>query len=210
MKRLFVPVFALLVCLAALGSEAIAGILWTADWTPGTNAVISDSGKNQITFKNEAPYTVEGNSDITATRLEVAPVVDDFDTFTGQNYSLKLKLTDKASGKSEDFSFSGSLTGTISFKDGAGSSNVDNTFNDPVTVTKVIGANEYTVTIGPYTPPPAPGGNPSAISAHVDVTPYNGEEPPNETPEPTSLVLAGLGIAGLGARAWKKRKLFTA
>lgn len=212
MKRLFVPVFALLVCLAAIGSEALAGIVWIADWSPGTPTVVSDSGKNQVNFTNQPSITLEGNSDLTAANLSLAKVVGPSDTFTSQNYSLKLKLTDKASGEFKEFQFAGSLTGTVTGADDgiAASVNIDNEFKAPESITLQIGDNDYTVTIGPYAPVAPPGGIPGAISAHIDVTPHNGEEPPNETPEPTSLVLAGLGVAGLGMRAWRKRKLFTA
>lgn len=63
-----------------------------------------------------------------------------------------------------------------------------------------VGWRKYTVKINSFTPPGQPGGAPGSIQAVVTIVPTDppggsGEEPPpTETPEPASLVLAGLGV----------------
>jgi PEP-CTERM motif-containing protein len=202
MKRLMRPLLATaLGLLLFTGAQAHAAILWTADWTPGTTTVISDSGNNQILFSNQPAITVGGNSDVVATNISVNDhVVGASDTFTHQNYSLALKLTDQASGQFTTLTFSGNLTGTIT----PNSSNIANVFTGTLTQTVDLGTNVYTVTIGPYTPPGPAGSNPGSIGAHVDVQPNSGHEP-NNTPEPSTMLLSCLGLAGLGWRTWRKQ-----
>lgn len=70
------------------------------------------------------------------------------------------------------------------------------------------GWRKYTVEIASFTPPGQPGGAPGSIQAIVHVTDANGpgpgdggsgggSTPPAQTPEPASLLLAGLGLPAL-------------
>lgn len=72
------------------------------------------------------------------------------------------------------------------------------------------GWRKYTVEIASFTPPGQPGGAPGSIQAIVHVTDANapppgggsgndggGDPPPAQTPEPASLLLAGLGLPAL-------------
>jgi hypothetical protein len=208
MKRLSVPLFAVALGLFA-GVNARADILWSYDFTPGTATVISDSGNNSITFTNQPLFNASNNSDVVATNIAVkTPVVGTSDTFTHQNYTIKMYLKDTASGAftAVPLLFSGDLTGTIT----PTSTNIVNEF-DPahVTATVTLGSNTYTATIGNYTPPGPAGSIPGSFSVHVTVVHNGGHEPPptNDVPEPSTMLLSCLGLAGLGLRAWRKRRL---
>jgi hypothetical protein len=187
------------------GATARADIQWSYDFTPSSSSVISDSGNNSITFTNQAKLPAAGSSDVVATNLFVkTPVTGSSDTFTHQNYSLNMVLIDTASGKSTTLLISGDLTGTIT----PNSSNIVNEFDASHTSYSFdLGNNHYTVNAGSYTPvPPAGSTTGGAISVHVDATANNGQSPPpNDVPEPSTIVLSFLGLAGAGLGAWKKR-----
>jgi hypothetical protein len=188
------------------GTAARADLVpWSYNWSPKDPAVFADSpGTGKITFTNEPSGNAVGTSDIVATNLKTFSTADPAtpDTFTNKGYTLFLTLTDKPSGQSTTFTFNGVFNGTIS----SASSNITNTFTNGNIHTAVLGGNTYTVTIGQFTPPPPPGAsNSGSISATAIVSVRNG--PPNHgTPEPSSLVLAGLGLTGLGFVSWRKRR----
>jgi hypothetical protein len=133
------------------------------------------------------------------------------DHFTNKNYSLIVDLTDSASNKSGMLTFTGSLNGTLSLT----SANIKNTFIGPLTQHLDLGGNLYTVTIGPYAAPGIPDSTQTgSISAHVSVQPEGptgggsgGPVPPpsRQTPEPSTLLLAGLGLSALGMAGWRHR-----
>jgi len=204
MNRISAPLYAAICAIALFaGTEAQAAIVWQFDWTPGTSTVISDSGNNQINFSNQPALSASGNSDIIATSITIGtPFVGTSDTFTHQNYSLKLKLTDTASGEFATLTFTGDLTGPVT----SSSADIDNVFDVAHSVAEVdLGDNHYKVTIGPYTPPGPPGSFPGSIGAHVEVRP-NGGADPHDTPEPSTLLMSCLGLAGIGFRSWRKRQ----
>ncbi len=97
------------------------------------------------------------------------------------------------------FVFSGKLFGTLT----ANSAVITSTFNTPVTVAQTVGGNLYTVTIGPFSAPSGPNStNVGSIGAPVDVN----ADVVRQAPEPSSLVLTGLGLAGLaGGWRWRRR-----
>ena len=70
-------------------------------------------------------------------------------------------------------------------------------------ITKVLGTNEYTVKFVSYTPPgPPDSGNKGSIAYHVTVRNLDIQK----APEPSTMLLAGLGASFLGLGAWRKRR----
>jgi hypothetical protein len=168
---------------------------WSYAWSTTTAAVPGDQGNSgEVIFTAQPGGTSGGKSTITAaavSTLSDAPA-SNLDTFTGEKYSLTLTLTDTASGKSGTLTFTGKLFGTL----GQGSANITSTLDSPLTQTLVLGNDTFKVTIGPFTPPGPPSATQSgAVSATVDPS-AGGTPPPAQAPEPTALVLAGLGAAG--------------
>jgi hypothetical protein len=134
-----------------------------------------------------------GDSYLVATNLQAhsTATVQNPDVFTNKTYTLSLFLQDKASGKGGTVSFTGEFNGSLT----ADSTNLTNTFTGATTASLVLGNNQYTVTIGPYTAPGPTGAvNYGSIAARADVK----VSPLISLPEPSSCLLALLaGCYGL-------------
>jgi hypothetical protein len=179
---------------------------WSYDFDRSPTVVTGGTGG--ITLTNEPSGHAAGNSDIVATNLKVFSSADPTspDHLAPSKYTLTLALTDDASHQSATLSFTGTLSGTYS----SGSASVKNMFTGLTMQTVTLGGNLYMVTMGPYSPPGPPSATlAGSIAAHVDVRPgQGGGNPPpggggnpppvNHSPEPSTFVLAGLGMAGLG------------
>jgi hypothetical protein len=172
-------------------------IQWSYNWSRSPVNVVADSpGTGYIALTDEGMKSAAGNSYLVATNLQAhstAPVSDP-DVFTNKKYTLTLFLQDQSSGKSGTVSFTGEFNGNLT----AQSSNITNTFVGPTTQTLTLGQNQYTVTIGPYAAPGPTGAvNFGSIAARAEVTVTPVITGIFQLPEPSSSVLAFLGIWGL-------------
>ncbi|MCI0638667.1 MAG: PEP-CTERM sorting domain-containing protein [Gemmataceae bacterium] len=143
------------------------------------------------------------------------------DSFTTVPYGLTLTLGDTKSLGSDKTSgtltFSGEFSATKVSKDSFLSP--VNTFTSPTLQSLVLGSDaegfrKYSVEILSFTPPGKPGSGVGSIYAEVRINPAEGpgggtgEPPPpptNHTPEPSTLILAGLGLPILGL-VWRRRQ----
>lgn len=188
---------AVLVLLAAV-ADAQAGIDWTYDTLSSTDKVLSDNGHSSIDFTRQASLSAVGSSDIVFVNLNAHSTTPDDhpDAISHGDYTLVLHLTDAASKKSTDLTFTGEITGTIS---GHGTT-THNAFTGPTTESAMLGANTYVVTLGSYVGPGPVGSIPGSIGAQVTVA-----EGCHHTAEPSSVVLASLGLGCLGLVVWRRR-----
>jgi hypothetical protein len=203
MKRLLLFTSAAVAALLAVAPARADLVSWTYDAQRVPVLIPADGGgTGGVGLSNEPSKSAVGSSDIVLTNVKVFSTApsDTPDQFSsGGGYTLSLKLTDTASGLFGTLVWNGKLSGTFS----ANSSNLKNTFLSPVTQMLTLGANTYTVTIGPYSPPgPPTASNLGSIGAHVEVS---GTGTQGNSPEPTTLVLAGLGLSVLGGTAWRRR-----
>jgi hypothetical protein len=215
MKR-FIHLFAATAVLLLAGASVRADVVpWTYSWQRSPISIAADgSGTGGVSLTSEAlPKQAAGSSDIVATNLRIfssATASNPDKLVTGGAYTLSLTLTDTTSGTSGTVTFTGKLTGTFS----AGSSLITNVFTSPTVETLNLGANKFTVAIGPYSPPgPPSASNAGSIAAHVDVSSLSSGGGPGsgpgtaDAPEPSGIVLSCLGLSCLGGAAWRKRLL---
>jgi hypothetical protein len=209
MKRLFLFTSAAIAALLAVAPARADLVAWSYDWQRAPVSIPADMpGTGGISLTNEPKKDAVGSSDVVATNLRVfssAPSSSPDMLNTSGAYVLTLTLFDKASNTSGVLEWDGKLSGWFS----ASAANVKNAFVNlgahPLTQTLTLGGNVYTVTIGPYSPPgPPTASNAGSIAAHVEIT---STVPADNSPEPASLVLAGLGVLLGGGVAWRRRRL---
>ncbi len=219
MKKSLVSFAAALAALLVVGASVHAdSIPWGYSATSPPAISASTSPLSSIMFTGSSGvasgssgiiiYTLTSSSSATSG----AP-----DSFTNVPFNLAISLTDVASTGSS--SPSAVSSGVVNF---AGLFNATNVTSksllpgptswtqvpgntSPTATSITLGApdtgwNTYTVTLSSITPPGQPGGAPGSIEAIVTVTPgqapqgSGGSPPPSGTPEPASIVLAGLGL----------------
>jgi hypothetical protein len=206
---------------------------WTYNFTPqdANNQVLgsprADGGQpGGLNESNEPTKSATGSSVVVMTNLHVfstAPpnAPDMFGPSTGTWHS-QLTITDSASGASAILHFTGKFTGSFSggiLVNGVlqgGNATIGNIFA-PQNQTVTLGNNNYTVSllipdpithqlVPGYTPPGPPGAsNGGAISAYVTVTTSSGVHIAS-VPEPSTMLLAGLGLSLGSLAAWRKRR----
>jgi hypothetical protein len=226
MKRLLSAQVAALALLLLGGLDAQADSMppttlsFTYNFTPvkpGTHtplpAVFADGNPGaSITFTNDTtqPASVDSTNpttDVVATTLRVhsaaSPLHPDALANNGKyDMALTLSATDGNGVHTKTLTFHGNkLVGPIS----AGSSHVHNVFGPDATQTVTLGIYTFTVSLDAYVAPGGPGQTiPGSLGANIQVS--GGSIAPSSVPEPSGVLLSGLGLSFLGGFAWRKRR----
>jgi hypothetical protein len=220
MKRLCLIVSTAVVILPWLaGARAQADVIhWTASGRGLGPNLLPEYGVAFISPQNGVGAAISllpgkttsgsNSGSVVAVKLVAGGIPDRMDTaiFGGPsaNYSLSLMLHDDDVSDSGSLTFRGNLSGWIDTDDSA---HFTNTFLGPTTQSLILGTlpgrprRLYTVTIGPFVSPSL--FDPGSISAAIDVQPGPAVEP---TPEPSSRILACLGLPSLGLAGWLRRR----
>jgi hypothetical protein len=190
-----------LACLLLPAGLARADLInWSFSWSPGAQTLHATSGTGTVKLSTVNGSIQSQSGDLTG--LAAATVTfspgNSLSHFSSVPFNLGLTLTDSASTHSGNLSFSGAVNGDLSKSATPGV-----TLNSPAGGSLTLGGNVYTVALE-YVPVPAPPGfvgvAPGFLFAQVTAT------SPQTVPEPTSLVLAGLGLPVVGLAAWRKRR----
>jgi len=204
----------------ALAGLLVTGTSVRADGIPwGYSAASMDINNNNNPIKSStvsfagSSGVASGDSGIIIYNLTTSSTAADSspDSFSNVPFNLGVTFTDIKATSS--VSGSAKASDTINFAGLFNASNVTtksllpgmNSWSSPTTAVLVLGADDpgwskYTVQIASFTPPGQPGGAPGSIQAVVTITPTDGPggsevtPPTNGTPEPASLLLAGLGL----------------
>ena len=190
---------------------------WSYHWSISPGPVLaSGTGNVALALFRDGPgaatipaATVSTNSAATA----AAP--DRYNV----GYALTLRLTDNPSHQSGDLTFHGTVAGTVT----AASSQLTNTFSDPLTQKLALAGHLYSVTVTPtLLTLPAPNAPPPQISAQVSVGGVQGPPPPlapppptpppsppapavQNSPEPSALALGGLALGAAALAGWWRK-----
>lgn len=218
-----------------LGAVAGALLLFTASpgraelivsdvfWRTPTG-VMADNGLGSVYFgPSQMPQTVNGSSWLLATTLQPSysplfwsfpgpipyypgsiphpglplppiplPQPSDPAVFDHVPFKLMLFVRDRDSGATGNLTFRGSINGSLSPQ----FSTLTVTLTPPDSTTLHLGHHLYHLSIDPVTHLGLPGDPPGSIVADMTVS---------HNPEPSSLVLAALGVPCLGLRLWRRR-----
>jgi hypothetical protein len=191
-----------LVWLAAASPSRATYIPWKYSWDNQPSAIHVDTpGTGIITLSDEPLRDAANTTNIVATNLQVFSTADPDhkEKVTNKGYTLTLFLLDDQSGKFGKMMFTGLLNGQISRL----TSDLDNVFTGQKVQQLILGTHVFTVEMRTYTAPSPPNvKNEGAIGARAEVR----VESISKTPEPSSLVLVGVGST-LGFAAWWRRRL---
>jgi hypothetical protein len=211
MKRFSFALFAGAVAAVLFsGTAQAAPVPWTYNFTPSTLQVNSDNPGSFATITNEPGRVV--NTDhtfITATNITVtsnAPsgFPDEFTQHGNVTFSLYLK--DNNSNQNMTFLFNGTFNTTDALNKSTVSGDASNLQFTPLgnqNVVQVLGQNEYTIKFYSYTPPGPPlSGNKGSIAYQVTVRNLDIQK----SPEPSTMLLAGLGASFMSFSAWRKKR----
>jgi hypothetical protein len=171
------------------------------------NSVTGDQGNlGVVAFSTTAGGQATAGATLTAASLTAVTSANSSnpDTFSGEGYTLSLQLTDSSSGKSGTLTFNGQLFGSLT----ASAANITTSFS-PTSKQILLGDDLYTVSVGPLVPPTV--SNPTVVGTLYATVAAQSEgqiivSVPEPSPEPTSLMLAALGVTGFAvARKMSRR-----
>jgi hypothetical protein len=199
--------------------QARAEPVWNFAWSTDTPVVFADGSTTSGLSLTPGSGQLSGSQNFAAAAIDWFSDADPGlpATFTDQPFHLTLTLEDDLTKESGLFAFDGVFFGTAS----TAGPDVQALLGE--SQTQVLGGNSYTVSLSSFFPPIL--GAPGSLFADVSVVPGPGsppeeppppppEEPPppppppqtTETPEPATLLLAGLGLSLAGVRSLARRR----
>jgi hypothetical protein len=205
---------------AALASLLLTGVAqadftnWSASWSLGTgqgpNFV---SGFSDVAFALSSPTgPVSSTLPVGTFSVNSSSTPHSPDSFNA-GYDLSLRITDNTTHDSGVLTFHGLISGST----GPGVDGLTNTFSDP-SQTLSLDGHAYHVSVAPSTTIPDAKHAGILLNASVSVdgaqgsgsgggSNSQGQPAVQQTPEPSGLVLAGLGLALCGVcRKWPRRR----
>jgi hypothetical protein len=177
---------------------------WSASWSLGQGQGPSFiSGLSNVAVALSQPGA--GGSALSVGNFTVNSVTTEADGFNAP-YDLSLKITDNTTHDSGTLTFHGLISGDT----GPTSKGLLNTFSNPSQTLKLDG-HTYAVSIDPSTL--LPDTNHGAVPLHASVSVSDGGKVPGPpgppehlAPEPSALLLAGLGLAACAGAVKRRRK----
>jgi hypothetical protein len=184
------------------GSSARAEFMnWSYSWDLNGGPTFT-SGQTNVSFalnRDSAP----GGATIGVGNLSTNSSSTGSDSFNTP-YTLTLEITDKTTQDTGTLTFHGLISGTV----GPTTSSLKNTFSDP-NQSLTLDGHVYSFRLDPSTTIPSPDQAPAAVHAQVslhipvDPVPF---PPVKRAPEPSCLLLAGLGLSLCGAAGLRRRR----
>jgi hypothetical protein len=203
MNRSFIAVVAALVGLVTAPGARADFLNWSASWSLGQGqgpTFVSGLSNVAVALSKPSP----GGAALSVGNFTVNSVTTEADAFHSP-YDLSLKITDNTTHDSGILTFHGLISGDT----GPTSKGLLNTFSNPSQTLKLEG-NTYTVNIDPSTLLPDTNHGAVPLHASVSVTggPSQGPPGPPEklAPEPSALLLAGLGLAACVGALKRRRR----
>ncbi len=210
-QRIALAITLLIVALNPQRGEA--GLIpWSYQWSAQPTVIDADPlGPHQkpaggitltpgaITITGSNPGVALGNADIVAVNLTAFTFSPSPDgkpySFTDAPYRLGITLTDVDSNQSGTLHFAGVFDGSLTDT----MMDLHTHFTSATRQWLTLGHHRYTVSLTSYTPPDPPAdGGAGSINASVSVQPVS-------APEPSSLILAGIGLAGAAFSGLRRR-----
>jgi hypothetical protein len=170
------------------------------------------NARNQAQFADVAG-SGSGSQAVTAFQMRVS--TDFGDVFFSKDihtFNLNFAIRDAASGASGTVSFRGSLDGFMTgTRANIGWVDVQVGFTGATQKSLTLGGHLYQVSVSPFTFLYEP--DLASIKSFPNISPYRNVpvsvqiSQVSQVPEPSTLALAAVGLAGLSLRAWRRRRV---
>jgi hypothetical protein len=201
MKRLLPPTALASLLVVALAGPARADFLWHYSTTPLTPTVSATTGSGTITLSGEGTASALGSTPIVIAGLtaQSTAVPGHEDSFVNAPWQVSVSITD--GGHTGSLTISGVFNGKLS--SGGTDPGFSSHFTGASPDSIQLNGHSYTVTAGGFVPPTVPGGLDSGgLGLQVDVQ----ASTTSTTPEPSTLLLCGLGAAGCALAGWRRSR----
>lgn len=166
----------------------------------GNTTIYSDHAGMGIVLSNQpqiGPIATLQDTNVVATTMTtfINAGVTGSDTFTSKDATLQLTIVDGNDHASTTFGLT--ISGTLS----AETSQIQVGLTGPSTQILTVNGHEYKIILNSIVPPGVPTAIPGSVGgkilAGIDVV---------TAPEPSTMLLSGLGLSLLGLARWRKRR----